>query len=162
MYGLLEILRLKRSNHWTWFSAGNMRHLIVESCIARNLLDTSAYLWLGYANGCINQIPQCVPAQVPGWSSFMNGAPLTPAMINALVSSPASRYNLSNLYMKLFRGIIKIDNLSVQEFWLKWHFPWRPYVLVRSLPYPFFLSSLLRPCISSVTIKKDNLKVLCT
>lgn len=71
-----------------------MRHLIVEACIARNLLDTSAYLWPGYVNGRINQLPQCLPAQVPGWSSFMKGAALTPVMVNALVSSPASRYVL--------------------------------------------------------------------
>ncbi|KAF7837224.1 mediator of RNA polymerase II transcription subunit 33A [Senna tora] len=70
--------------------SGNMRHLIVEACIARNLLDTSAYLWPGYVNGRINQLPQCLPTQVPGWSSFMKGAALNPAMINALVSSPAS------------------------------------------------------------------------
>ncbi|KAI4317736.1 hypothetical protein L6164_025583 [Bauhinia variegata] len=70
--------------------SGNMRHLIAEACIARNLLDTSAYLWPGYVNGRINKLPQCVPTQVPGWSSFMKGAPLTPVMINALVSSPAS------------------------------------------------------------------------
>ncbi|XP_047162547.1 mediator of RNA polymerase II transcription subunit 33A [Vigna umbellata] len=70
--------------------SGNMRHLIVEACIARNLLDTSAYLWPGYVNGRINQIPQCIPAQVPGWSSFMKGAPLTSVMVNALVSSPAT------------------------------------------------------------------------
>lgn len=74
-------------------SAGNLRHLIVEACIARNLLDTSAYFWPGYVNGHINQMPNTVPAQVPGWSSFMKGAPLTPLMVNALVSSPASRYN---------------------------------------------------------------------
>ncbi|KAF9678062.1 hypothetical protein SADUNF_Sadunf08G0172900 [Salix dunnii] len=70
--------------------SGNMRHLIVEACIARNLLDTSAYFWPGYVNGCINQIPQSMPAQVPGWSSFMKGAPLSMLMVNALVSSPAS------------------------------------------------------------------------
>ncbi|KAL9410500.1 hypothetical protein AB3S75_044293 [Citrus x aurantiifolia] len=70
--------------------SGNLRHLIVEACIARNLLDTSAYFWPGYVNGHINQIPNTVPAQVPGWSSFMKGAPLTPLMVNALVSSPAS------------------------------------------------------------------------
>ncbi|KAG2727387.1 hypothetical protein I3843_01G150500 [Carya illinoinensis] len=70
--------------------SGNMRHLIVEACIARNLLDTSAYLWPGYANGCINQIPHNVPTQAPSWSSFMKGAPLTPVLINALVSTPAS------------------------------------------------------------------------
>lgn len=69
-----------------------MRHLIVEACIARNLLDTSAYFWPGYVNGRINQLPYNVPAQAPGWSSFMKGAPLTSVMVNALVSSPASRY----------------------------------------------------------------------
>ncbi|KAJ9154385.1 hypothetical protein P3X46_027727 [Hevea brasiliensis] len=70
--------------------SGNMRHLIVEACIARNLLDTSSYFWPGYVNGSISQIPHSVPAQVPGWSSFMKGALLTPVMISALVSSPAS------------------------------------------------------------------------
>ncbi|XP_011010288.1 PREDICTED: mediator of RNA polymerase II transcription subunit 33A [Populus euphratica] len=70
--------------------SGNMRHLIVEACIARSLLDTSAYFWPGYVNGCISQIPHSMPAQVPGWSSFMNGVPLSPSMVNALVSSPAS------------------------------------------------------------------------
>ncbi|KAL2341231.1 hypothetical protein Fmac_009171 [Flemingia macrophylla] len=70
--------------------SGNMRHLIVEACIARNLLDTTAYLWPGYVNGRINQIPQCMPTQVSGWSSFMKGAPLTSVMVNALVSSPAT------------------------------------------------------------------------
>ncbi|EXB95840.1 hypothetical protein L484_010039 [Morus notabilis] len=70
--------------------SGNMRHLIVEACIARNLLDTSAYFWPGYVNGRISQIPQGVPAQFPGWSSFLNGAALAPLMISALASSPAS------------------------------------------------------------------------
>ncbi|CAN1129505.1 Mediator of RNA polymerase II transcription subunit 33A [Linum perenne] len=69
--------------------SGNMRHLIVEACIARNLLDTSAYLWPGYVNGHINQMPN-VPPQMPGWSSFLKGAPFTPIMINAMVSTPAS------------------------------------------------------------------------
>ncbi|KAL4590219.1 hypothetical protein LXL04_003145 [Taraxacum kok-saghyz] len=71
-------------------SSGNLHHLIVEACIARNLLDTSAYFWPGYVTGHMNQIPHGVPPQVPGWSSFMKGAPLTPVMMNALVSEPAS------------------------------------------------------------------------
>lgn len=79
-------------------SAGNMRHLIVEACIARNLLDTSAYFWPGYVNGRINQIPHSAPSLVPGWSSFLKGAALTPVMLNALVSTPASRYVLFPLY----------------------------------------------------------------
>ncbi|THG15479.1 mediator of RNA polymerase II transcription subunit 33A-like [Camellia sinensis] len=70
--------------------SGNMRHLIVEACIARNLLDTSAYLWPGYVKGRSNQIPRSVSGQMPGWSSLMKGSPLTPPLVNALVSTPAS------------------------------------------------------------------------
>ncbi|KAF5930366.1 hypothetical protein HYC85_031239 [Camellia sinensis] len=73
-----------------YLDAGNMRHLIVEACIARNLLDTSAYLWPGYVKGRSNQIPRSVSGQMPGWSSLMKGSPLTPPLVNALVSTPAS------------------------------------------------------------------------
>ncbi|CAN4093491.1 unnamed protein product [Withania somnifera] len=68
---------------------GNLRHLIVEACIARNILDTSAYLWPGYVKGRCNQVPRNVSSQ-PGWSSLMKGSPLTPPMVSALVSTPAS------------------------------------------------------------------------
>ncbi|KAK3016179.1 hypothetical protein RJ639_007019 [Escallonia herrerae] len=70
--------------------SGNLHHLIVEACIARNLLDTSAYFWPGYVNGHLNKLPHNIAAQVPGWSSFMKGAPLSPLMLNTLVSAPAS------------------------------------------------------------------------
>lgn len=73
-----------------------MRHLIVEACIARDLLDTSAYFWPGYVNGRSSQMPRSVPNPMPGWSSLMKGSPLTPPMVNALVSTPASRYATSN------------------------------------------------------------------
>ena len=73
-------------------AAGNLRHLIVEACIARNLLDTSAYFWPGYVNGRSNQLPRSVPGPISGWSSLMKGSLLTPPMINVLVSTPASRY----------------------------------------------------------------------
>lgn len=69
---------------------GNMWHLIVEACISRNLLDTSAYYWPGYINGRINQIPHTMPCQVPGWSTLMNGASLISSMVNVLVATPAS------------------------------------------------------------------------
>ncbi|CAK9151038.1 unnamed protein product [Ilex paraguariensis] len=69
---------------------GNMRHLIVEACIARNLLDTSSYLWPGYVRSRSNQIPRSVSGQIPGWSSLVKGSPLTPPMVTALVSTPAS------------------------------------------------------------------------
>ncbi|XAR61234.1 hypothetical protein NMG60_11034880 [Bertholletia excelsa] len=70
--------------------SGNMRHLIVEACIARNLLDTSVYLWPGYVKGRTNQIPRSVSGQMLGWSSLMKGSPLTPHLVNVLVSTPAS------------------------------------------------------------------------
>ncbi|GAB4841175.1 Mediator of RNA polymerase II transcription subunit 33A [Ancistrocladus abbreviatus] len=70
--------------------SGNMRHLIVEACIARSLLDTSAYMWPGYVNARSNPIPRSVAGQVAGWSSLMKGAPLTPPLVNALVTTPAS------------------------------------------------------------------------
>ncbi|XP_038887594.1 mediator of RNA polymerase II transcription subunit 33A isoform X2 [Benincasa hispida] len=70
--------------------SGNMRHLIVEACISRNLLDTSAYFWPGYANARSSQVPRSASSQVVGWSSFMKGSSLTPSMVNALVATPAS------------------------------------------------------------------------
>ncbi|KAF1881036.1 hypothetical protein Lal_00023067 [Lupinus albus] len=70
--------------------SGNLRHLIVEACIARNLLDTSAYTWPGYVNACSNQIPCSISSQVAGWSSLMKGSQLTPELVNVLVSTPAS------------------------------------------------------------------------
>ncbi|KAI3439446.1 uncharacterized protein J3R85_004877 [Psidium guajava] len=70
--------------------SGNMRHLIVEACIARNLLDTSAYLWPGYVNARSSQIPRNISSQTPGWLSLMKGSPLTPSLISTLVSVPAS------------------------------------------------------------------------
>uniref|UniRef100_A0A0A0KG85 Secreted protein n=1 Tax=Cucumis sativus TaxID=3659 RepID=A0A0A0KG85_CUCSA len=75
-------------------AAGNMRHLIVEACISRNLLDTSVYFWPGYVNALSSQVPHSASNQVVGWSSFMKGSPLTPSMVNALVATPASRYAL--------------------------------------------------------------------
>ncbi|XP_048336798.2 mediator of RNA polymerase II transcription subunit 33B isoform X1 [Ziziphus jujuba] len=69
---------------------GNMRHLIVEACIARTLLDTSAYFWPGYVSACTNQAPRNMPTQLAGWSSLMKGSSLTPSMVNALIAMPAS------------------------------------------------------------------------
>ncbi|CAA3009761.1 mediator of RNA polymerase II transcription subunit 33A [Olea europaea subsp. europaea] len=70
--------------------SGNLHHLIVEACIARNLLDTTAYFWPGYVSGPINQLPQSVPNQMSDWTLFMKGASLTPSMVIALISTPAT------------------------------------------------------------------------
>ncbi|TKY62479.1 Mediator of RNA polymerase II transcription subunit 33B [Spatholobus suberectus] len=73
-----------------FLAAGNLRHLIVEASIARNLLDTSVYYWPGYVNACSNQIPCSISNHVSGWSSLMEGSQLTPALVNVLVATPAS------------------------------------------------------------------------
>ncbi|XP_027358349.1 mediator of RNA polymerase II transcription subunit 33B-like [Abrus precatorius] len=70
--------------------SGNLRHLIIEACIARHLLDTSAYFWPGYVSGPCNQLPHSIPNHLPSWSSFMKGSPLTPPLVNVLVATPAS------------------------------------------------------------------------
>ncbi|PIN18180.1 hypothetical protein CDL12_09148 [Handroanthus impetiginosus] len=70
--------------------SGNLRHLIVEACVARNVLDTSAYLWPGYVKGRGSQIPRNISGQMPGWSSLMKGSPLTAPLVSALASTPAS------------------------------------------------------------------------
>ncbi|GAB2266443.1 hypothetical protein Dimus_001451 [Dionaea muscipula] len=83
-----EFLNLK--NMPKTFS-GNMRHLIVEACIARNLIDTSAYFWPGYVSGRIDKNSEIVSPEVPGWLSFMKGSQLTSSMIKVMVATPASR-----------------------------------------------------------------------
>ncbi|CAN4101936.1 unnamed protein product [Withania somnifera] len=69
---------------------GNLWHLIVEACIARNILDTSAYLWPGYVKGQCNQVPRNMSGPSPSWSLLMKGSLLTPPMVSVLVSTPAS------------------------------------------------------------------------
>lgn len=90
-------------------AAGNLRHLIVEACIARNILDTSAYFWPGYVQARSNHIPRSIPGQAPGWSSLMKGSPLTPPLVNVLVATPAPRYMLlpSYIFSFLFSPIHK-------------------------------------------------------
>ena len=69
-----------------------MRHLIVEACIARSLVDTSAYFWPGYVPASAILSSDTSPIQKSPWSTFLGGAPLSGSLINALVTTPASRY----------------------------------------------------------------------
>ncbi|XP_073030533.1 mediator of RNA polymerase II transcription subunit 33A-like isoform X1 [Primulina eburnea] len=84
--------------------SGSLYHLIVDTCVARNLLDTSAYFWPGYVDVHINQLPHTIPTQLTGWSAFMKGTALTPVMIDALVSTPASSFAEIN---KVFEIAVK-------------------------------------------------------
>ncbi|XP_038681548.1 mediator of RNA polymerase II transcription subunit 33B isoform X2 [Tripterygium wilfordii] len=79
--------------------SGNLWHLIVEACIARSLLDTSAYLWPGYVNVCSNQVLHGVSGQMSAWSSLMKGSPLNPSLTSSLVATPAfSLAEIDKLY----------------------------------------------------------------
>nr|KYP42240.1 hypothetical protein KK1_036380 [Cajanus cajan] len=79
--------------------SGNLRHLIVEACIARHLLDTSAYFWPGYVSAPCNQLPHSIPNHLPSWSSLMKGSSLTPQLVNVLVATPASRYAATSSFL---------------------------------------------------------------
>eukprot|EP00250_Pteridium_aquilinum_P014872 c22251_g1_i1 orf=310-4509(-) len=70
-------------------TGANLRHLIVEACIARGLIDTSAYFWPGYvgalgSNISLSGLPQSSP-----WKAYMDGAPLNVSLKNSLLSTPA-------------------------------------------------------------------------
>ncbi|XP_035815009.1 mediator of RNA polymerase II transcription subunit 33A-like [Zea mays] len=70
-------------------SAGNMLHLIIEACISRKLIDTSAYLWPGYVVPSGTLKDTTLPQESP-WLNFMKGSRLSGPLIDALVASPAS------------------------------------------------------------------------
>lgn len=70
---------------------GNMRHLIVEACIARNLIEPSAYLWPNYVPASVISLLDSLPVQKSPWSTFMDGAPLNGSLVDALITTPASR-----------------------------------------------------------------------
>jgi hypothetical protein len=70
-----------------------MRHLIVEACIARSLIDTSAYVWPGYVPASIISLSDSSSIEKSPWLIFMEGAPLNGSLINSLIMTPASRYN---------------------------------------------------------------------
>jgi len=72
-------------------AGGDMRHLIVEACLARKLIDTSAYFWPGYVPTSATLVPDLSPLLKSPWSMFMEGAPLTNPLVNALKTTPASR-----------------------------------------------------------------------
>ena len=67
-----------------------MLHLIVEACIARNLIDTSAYFWPGYV-GPSALSRDSTSVQDSPWSTFLEGAPLNGSLKNSLMVTPASR-----------------------------------------------------------------------
>ncbi|KAJ3676638.1 hypothetical protein LUZ60_004050 [Juncus effusus] len=85
-------------------AVGNMQHLIVESCIARNLIDTSAYFWHGYVVPTQSLQKESFQKDSP-WSAFMDGAPLNDQLETALMVTPApSVAELEKLYRIALSG----------------------------------------------------------
>ncbi|GMH10069.1 hypothetical protein Nepgr_011910 [Nepenthes gracilis] len=89
------------------FAEGNMRHLIVEACIARNLMDTSAYLWPGYVSpSLVTSVLDTLSVQSSPWTTFMDGASLTGSLVNALVATPASSIaEVEKMYHTALNGL---------------------------------------------------------
>jgi hypothetical protein len=67
-------------------------HLIVEACIARNLIDTSAYFWPGYVVPSAQLPKEPHPTRDTPWTAFMGGAPLNASLEKALTITAAPRY----------------------------------------------------------------------
>ncbi|KAJ8898839.1 hypothetical protein K2173_008148 [Erythroxylum novogranatense] len=70
-------------------AGGDMRHLIVEACIARNLIDTSSYFWPGYVSASVISQLDSAPVRKSPWLTFMEGAPLNNSLVNSLLMTPA-------------------------------------------------------------------------
>ncbi|XP_047322944.1 mediator of RNA polymerase II transcription subunit 33A-like [Impatiens glandulifera] len=71
-------------------AGGDMRHLIVEACIARKLLDTSAYFWCDYISASVTPSPNHLSLERSPWLEFMGGSPLTGPLVDELMEVPAS------------------------------------------------------------------------
>uniref|UniRef100_A0A0D9X2Z8 Mediator of RNA polymerase II transcription subunit 33A n=1 Tax=Leersia perrieri TaxID=77586 RepID=A0A0D9X2Z8_9ORYZ len=85
-------------------AVGNMLHLIVEACISRNLIDTTAYLWPGYVMSSGHLKDVALPQESP-WLNFMQGAPLSSPLIDDLIATPASSIaELDRLYHIALNG----------------------------------------------------------
>ncbi|KAG2404470.1 Mediator of RNA polymerase II transcription subunit 33A REF4-related 1 protein [Vigna angularis] len=84
---------------------GNLRHLIVEACIARNLMDTSVYFWPGYVSTSVLSLSDSSPPEKSPWSMFMEGTPLNNTLINSLTMTPASSLaEIEKLYYIALNG----------------------------------------------------------
>ncbi|KAJ4788290.1 Mediator of RNA polymerase II transcription subunit 33A [Rhynchospora pubera] len=84
---------------------GSMLHLIVEACIARNLIDISVYFRPGYVVSSPKLETEALPNKESPWSSFLEGIPLS-NLQNALIATPASSVeHLERLYGLAIDGL---------------------------------------------------------
>ncbi|XP_078160914.1 mediator of RNA polymerase II transcription subunit 33A-like isoform X1 [Carex rostrata] len=86
-------------------ATGNILHLIVEACIARNLIDTSAYYWPGYVVPTAQLPKEPHLTRDTPWTAFMGGAPLTASLEKFLtITAAPSVAELEKLYMIALNG----------------------------------------------------------
>ncbi|XP_028764479.1 mediator of RNA polymerase II transcription subunit 33A isoform X2 [Neltuma alba] len=86
-------------------AGGNLRHLIVEACIARKLMDTSVYFWPGYVSTSAVSLPDAAPVEKSPWSAFLEGTLLNDPLINSLMVTPASSLaEIEKLYYIALNG----------------------------------------------------------
>uniref|UniRef100_A0A2P2K0V4 Mediator of RNA polymerase II transcription subunit 33A n=1 Tax=Rhizophora mucronata TaxID=61149 RepID=A0A2P2K0V4_RHIMU len=89
-------------------AGGNMRHLIVEACISRNLIDTSAYFWPGYVSASVISKLDLAPVKKSPWLTFKEGAPLNNSLVNLLLTTPApSLVEIEKLYQIALNGSVE-------------------------------------------------------
>ncbi|KAJ3684239.1 hypothetical protein LUZ61_013403 [Rhynchospora tenuis] len=93
----IAVMEFKKENtnmmvpqNYSTKAVGNLLHLVVESCMARDLIDTSAYFWPGYVIPFrVPEDSDMTPIEECPWSNFMQGAPLTGSLQSVLMAIPA-------------------------------------------------------------------------
>ncbi|KAJ6865642.1 hypothetical protein NC651_036033 [Populus alba x Populus x berolinensis] len=95
---------------------GNLRHLIIEACIARNLIDTSVYYWPGYVSASVISFIDLPPAQKSPWVIFMEGVPFSNSLVNFLLAAPApSLAEIEKLYDIALNGSVEERSVAAKN-----------------------------------------------
>ncbi|KAJ6708503.1 hypothetical protein OIU85_028739 [Salix viminalis] len=89
-------------------AGGNLRHLIIEACIARKLIDTSVYYWPGYVSASVISFIDLPPVQKSPWVVFMEGTPFSNSLVNLLLATPSpSLAEIEKLYDIALNGSVE-------------------------------------------------------
>lgn len=104
--GSVSMEGLSASDGNSGIRTANLRHLIVEACIARGLIDKSAYFWPGYVGTLAGTLSLPASVQISPWKAYMDGASLTGSLKSALMTTPAgSLAELDRIYQAAVNGV---------------------------------------------------------
>lgn len=96
-------------------AGGNLRHLIIEACIARKLIDTSVYYWPGYVSASVISFIDLPPPQKSPWVIFMEGTPFSNSLVNFLLATPApSLAEIEKLYDIALNGSVEERSVAAK------------------------------------------------